>query len=416
MSYVPRVVDAQLRSALESSGAVIIEGPKACGKTETARRVANSEVLLDTDERARLAAQTDPSLILAGSVPRLIDEWQIAPNVWNHVRRAVDRAQVPGQFILTGSANPPDDIMRHTGAGRFSRIQMRPMSLFEMDSSTGAISLSAILANEPVRSSLTTCSISTIAELVATGGWPAMRTLTVDARLSKMRSYLDDIRRVDIGAVEQTRRDPLRVGTLLRSLGRHVATCATISTLARDVGGDEEPIDRETVREYLAALQRLMIVEDQPAWAVHLRSKSRLRGSAKRHFVDPCLAVAALGTTPQRLLMDLNLLGLLYESMVIRDLRIYSQALGGTVFHYGDNTGLEVDAIVESSDGTWGAFEIKLGPGRIEEGAASLKKFVDRIDTSRCGLPAVMAVIVPDGYGYVRADGIAVVPLGALGP
>lgn len=414
--YRPRVLDQELAEASRASGAVLIEGPRGCGKTATARQAAASEVLLDVDADARQAAALDPGLILEGAAPRLLDEWQIVPAVWNHVRRAVDDTPSPGRFILTGSAVPSDDLTRHTGALRIGRLRMRPMSLFEQGASTGAISLAALLGGDAARSPDTALSIPDLARRVAIGGWPALVERSAEQALRALRGYLDDVARVDLTRVDGVARDPDRVARLLRSLARNVATPVAAASLAADTAGAEGALKDETVAGYLAALARLFIVEDQPAWAPHLRSRSVLRLGAKRHFVDPSLAVAALRATPERLLRDLNLLGLLFESLVVRDLRVYSQPVDARVLHYRDNTGLEVDAIVQRADGTWAAFEIKLGPAWIDEGAASLLRFAQRVDTTKIGPPALLGVIVGTGFGYVRPDGVAVIPIGALGP
>lgn len=415
MSYIPRVIDLELEARLASAGAVVIEGPKACGKTTTARQRAASEVLLDVDEAARQAVAVDPSLVLEGPTPRLLDEWQLAPALWNHIRREVDTRQVPGQFILCGSAAPTDDITRHTGAGRITRLRMRPMSLFESGHSTGEISLAAILDGATVRSRDPGLTVADLANRISVGGWPALQQLSVPQALRAVGDYLDEIRRTDISRVDGTRRDPERVGRILRALARNNATAVAATRLAADAGGADGPLDRETVSDYLGALERLMIVEHQPAWAPHLRSRSQARTAPTRHFVDPSLAVAALGASPERLLRDLSFMGFLYESLVIRDLRIYAQSIDGRALHYRDNTGLEVDAIVETRDGRWSAFEIKLGSGLIDDGAASLLKFAARVDTTRVGDPVLLAVISGNGYGYVRDDGVAVIPIGALG-
>lgn len=415
-AYAPRVVDEELKTLLASAGAVLLEGPKACGKTLTARQVAASEVLLDVDAAARAAVAVDPTLVLDGPTPRLIDEWQVEPELWNHVRRAVDDRNTPGQFILTGSAVPADDITRHTGAGRITRIRMRPMSLFESGHSTGALSLAGMLDGEPVRSPDPGLTVASIAERVTVGGWPGFQQLAVEEALVAVAGYLDEIRRTDISRVDGTRRDPERVARVLRALARNVGTAVALTKIAADTGGADGPLTRDTIYDYLYALERLMIIEDQSGWAPHLRSRSRARTAPKRHFIDPSLAVAALGAAPERLLKDLNLLGLLFESLVVRDLRIYAQASAAQVLHYLDNTGLEVDAIVEARDGRWAAFEIKLGAGLIDEGAASLLKFSERVDTKKTGDPALLAVISGNGYGYMRDDGVAVIPIGALAP
>jgi uncharacterized protein len=395
---------------------VVIEGPKACGKTATARQLAASEVLFDVDVNARRAIAVDPGLVLEGPTPRLLDEWQIEPTIWNHVRRAIDDRAAPGQFILTGSAVPPDDITRHTGAGRLARLRMRPMSLYELGLSTGAISFYELLQGNLSPTADPGLTVREIAQALSVGGWPGLRKLSAPDGLLAVRDYLEEIARVDIGRVEKTHRDPLRVMRLLASLARNAATHAAATTLADDTGGADDPLKDDTVREYLRALERLMIVEDQPAWAPHLRSAHRLRTAPKRHFVDPSLAVAALRATPERLLGDLRLFGFLFESLVVRDLRVYAQSADARVLHYRDSGGLEVDMIVESADGRWMAFEVKLGQGQIDAGAASLKRFAERVDTDSCGDPALLGVIVSGGYGYRREDEVVVIPIGALGP
>jgi predicted AAA+ superfamily ATPase len=412
MRYRSRVVDGELRQRLASSGAVVIEGPKACGKTATARNLSASEVLLDVDENARQAVSVDPRLVLAGATPRLIDEWQIEPAIWNHIRRMIDERGTPGQFILTGSAAPADDITRHTGAGRLTRLRLRPMSLFELERSAGTVSLAELLNGARPACPDPGLNIPELTELIAVGGWPGHLRLTSQQALRANRDYLEEIRRVDISRVDGVRRDPDKVGRLLRSLARNSGTYASATGMAEDIGG----ITVQTVLEYLASLERLMIVEDQPAWAPHLRSRSRLRSVARRHFVDPSLAVAALRTTPEGLLKDMNLLGFLFESLVVRDLRVYAQVVDAEVLQYRDNTGLEVDAVIQCADGRWGAFEIKLGAGMVEHGAASLLKFVGRVDTDKCGPPSLLAVITGTGYGYLRDDGVTVIPIAALKP
>ena len=407
--YRARIADHELRQRLGAAGAVVIEGPKACGKTATARQAAVSEVLLDVDARARRAITVDPALVLEGAAPRLLDEWQTAPAVWNHVRRAVDDRARPGQFILTGSAVPADDVTRHTGAGRLTRLRLRPMSLFETGRSSGAVSLRDLLAGGAPRSTEADLSVRDLAEQVCVGGWPGNLQRSTNQALQANRAYLDEIRRVDVSRVDGTQRDPAKVGDFLRSFARNVATYAAASTMAAD-------LNSHTADAYLTALERLMIVEDQPAWTPHLRSRSRLRGAAKRHFVDPSLAVAALRADPDRLLQDLAWLGFLFESLVIRDLRVYAGSSDAEVLQYRDNTGLEVDAVVQAADGAWAALEVKLGAGMIDAAAAALLRFAGRVDPARSGAPAALAVIVPGGYGYLRDDGVGVIPLAALGP
>ena len=409
-------MDAELQELLASSGAVVIEGPKACGKTMTASQQAASRVLLDIDQSARQVLAVDPGLLLEGARPRLLDEWQVAPELWNHVRRAVDAADQPGQFLLTGSAVPADDASRHTGAGRFSFLRMRPMSLFETRASSGAVSLHQLFAGHGQAVADPGLSVRDLGALIARGGWPAQQDRSLKAASRAARDYLEQVRQVDISRVGDRNRDPVRVGALLRSLGRHCATEAKLSTLAADAGGADGPLDDRTVTDYLQALERLMVIENQPAWAPHLRSRARLRKAPKRHFVDPSLALAATGASAEQLLQDFEWFGQLFESLVIRDLRVLSQPLDGEALHYRDDYGVEVDAIVQLHDGRWGAIEIKLGERQVEDAATNLKRFAEQIDSQRSGSPAFLAVICGKGYGYRRADGVFVVPVGALGP
>ncbi len=414
MAYQPRVVDAELAAALNAVGAVLIEGPKACGKTETARQAARSEVRLDVDEEARLAAATDPALVLPGDTPRLIDEWQLEPAIWNHVRRAVDDRRSSGQFILTGSAVPPDDATRHSGAGRFGRLRMRPMTLSEAGQSTDAVSFRSLLAGEPVKAGDTGYTIERIAELVTCGGWPDNLGRTVEQAQRLVRGYVDQVARTDIQRVDGVRRDPESVARLLRSLARNVATPASINSIREDVNGTDGSMKSETVSSYLLALARLMVTEDLPAWRPSIRSRTRLRAAAVRHLVDPSIAVASMRSTPARLIRDLRWLGLLFENLVVRDLRVYAQAVDAQVFAYRDETGLEADAVVETSDGGWAAFEVKLGQREVDSAAEQLLRLRDRVDTDVAGQPIALVVVTATGYGYVRTDGVAVVPIGAL--
>lgn len=417
MVYLPRLADGELQRLLRSSGAVLIEGPKACGKTSTAMRQAGSSVRLDVEANSRVAAELDPLLILDGAVPRLIDEWQLVPAVWNTIRSVVDARNADGQFILTGSAVPADDVTRHSGALRISRMRMRPMSLFESNTSNGTVSLAAVLEGNPVRSGDPGLRLDDLIEAVCRGGWPVSARRSLADAQRALRDYLQAVARTDIHAVDGVRRDPNKVSSLLRSLARNVGTEAAITTLAADIAGSE-PVHRTTIADYLAALERLMVLEDQPAWGPHLRSSAIPRKAPKRHFVDPSLAVAALGADPAALRADLNLFGFLFESLVVRDLRVYAQALEGQVSHYRDHKGLEVDAIVSCPGQRWAAFEVKLGATSkvVNAAAANLLRFRTGIDTTRSGDPAALGVIVGSGFGYLRPDGVAVIPIGALGP
>ncbi len=414
--YVDRVADAVLERRLRSAPAVLIEGPRACGKTTTARRLAASEVLLEHGMASVSLASLGSLAVLDGATPRLVDEWQIAPDIWDMVRRESDRRGIPGQFILTGSADPPPEVKQHSGVGRVARVHMRPMSLFESGLSTGTTSLRALFDGEQCSAAPPPLELDHVVEAICRGGWPMCRRMAGNDAQDFVTDYLDELAGAEVSSVDGIRRDPAAVARLLISLARNVSTEAATSTLAADTGG-EQPIDPRTVAAYLAALQRLFIVEDVPAWAPRLRSRSRLRGAPKRQLVDPSLAAAALGADRERLLGDLETLGLLFESLCVRDLRVYCQPLRATLSHYRDNTGLEVDAIVRRRNGDWIAVEIKLG-GRaaVDAAAASLRKLGDRIDPAEVGEPKRLVVLTATGYAYERTDGVAVVPVTGLGP
>lgn len=414
--YRPRIVDDDLQARLRWAPTVVIDGVRGCGKTATAQQQAASEVFFDIDPNVLDIARVNPALLLDGAEPRLLDEWHFAPQIWNHVRRASDAGRRPGRFILTGSAMPVDDITRHSGAGRISRILMRPMTLFESGHSTGNVSFADLLVSGGVTAPPTDASLPTLIEATCRGGWPG--TLDLDLREAQqfVRGHLDEMRRADVGGHAPGGRDPVRLRRLMQSLARNTSTEVAAATLAVDAG-DEQPLHMDTVRGYLDEMERLYAIENQPAWSVRLRSRSRLRSAPKRHFVDPSLAVAALRTGPKRLLADLGFFGLLFESLVVRDLRVYAGVNDGEVFHYRDNTGLEVDAIVETGAGEWIAAEVKLGGAdRIEEAARNLLKLRERVDTSVVGEPAKLVVITAFGYAYDRPDGVAIVPITSLGP
>lgn len=415
--YIPRFADAELASRLRATGAVLVEGPRGCGKTETALRAAKSAVRLDRDLAARRAGTLNPALLLAGERPRLIDEWQLVKDVWNEVRGDVDdHPEETGRYILTGSAVSSDDKTRHTGGLRFTRLRLRPMSLAESGHSSKAVSLAALFAGGEAKAVDPGLDIRHIAERIVIGGWPALlRRDPADAMVAT-QGYLDETCRVDLGRLDGPRHDPENVTRVLRSLARNTATEVSARTIASDVAGAEGPIDYHTVIDYIKALTRLFIVEDLPAWLPAMRSRGALRAAVTRHFVDPSLAAAALGAEPERLLNDTETLGFLFESLVIRDLRIYGQAIGATVSHYREAKGVEADAILEMRDGRWAAFEVKLGQGDIDKGASSLLRVVDHVDTDRHGKPAFMAVVTGWGYAYRRPDGVFVIPIGALAP
>jgi predicted AAA+ superfamily ATPase len=412
VAYLARVIDGELEESLQSIGAVVIEGPRACGKTETARQAAKSEVRLDVDATARQAFAIDPSLALAGPVPRLIDEWQVDENVWDHVRRAVDERGKTGQFILTGSSVPRDNARRHTGAGRFIHLRMRPMTMSEVGHSINTISFAKVVAGEPASSAEPSLTVPDLADRLAIGGWPGYLRLNPMQAQRAMRGYLEDICNVDVQRLDEVRRDPRSVKRLIQSLARNIGCPVTVESLTKDANGKDGAMKVETVRRYLDVLSRLMITDDVTAWDPAMRSRTRLRAASIRHLADPALAIAAQGSSPGRLLKDLKWFGFLFESMVVRDLRVYAQAVGAQVFHYHDEDDLEVDAIVEMPDGGWAAFEIKLGavPSIVDAAAANLLNLRRKV-----GTPALaLAVITGKGYGIVREDGVLQIPIGAL--
>ena len=416
--YLPRVADREIERALRAAPAVVIEGPRACGKTWTGRRHARSEVPFDAVFDNRLAAQIAPAEILEGPVPRLLDEWQLAPGIWDAMRRACDDRARKGQFILAGSADPPDDATRHTGTGRILRVRMRPMSLFESRESTGEVSLGRLLASEPASAPASGHKLSDIVDLACRGGWPGLLDDPPATAQHQLCGYLEEVSRTDISRVDGVARDPAGVRRLLASLGRNTATEASLKTLGSDVGGTESRLHPQTVKSYLGALARLFVVEEVPAWRPHLRSRAQLRRAPKRHFVDPSLAVAALRSNRERLMAELSYFGLLFESMVTRDLNIYARANDWELSHYRDSSGLEVDLILTSLDYSgWAAAEVKLGgPDLVEQGVRSLRLLRERVDPAKVDEPRKLIVITAGGYGFEYPDGVAIVPITALGP
>ena len=414
MEYYPRFADRLLAERLQSAGAVLIEGTKGCGKTETAKRQSAGMVRFDTDVQVRMKMDIDPRMVLAGDPPLLLDEWQEYPQIWNYVRHEVDERRRKGQFILTGSATPDDKARRHSGAGRFSVIRMRPMSTWEKGWSTGEVSLAALLRGETPISNDVTFELEEMAEKLTLGGWPGLIGAGAAEGLRFVSDYISLIAEVDLSRVSNKRRDPFKVMRLLQSLARNISTEVSMATLAKDISGSNGDLDKETVSEYLSALERLLAVDHLPAWNTHIRSSDMLRKSPKRHFADPSMAIGALGLTVGKLVTDLKYVGLLFESNAIKDLRIYADANGGKGYHYRDSQGLEIDTILEYPDGTWGAFEIKLGIGSAEIGAKNLLKLAAKINTDKTTPPAALTVITANGFAHRRPDGVNVVPLSTL--
>jgi predicted AAA+ superfamily ATPase len=416
-AYFSRISDKVLDTALEASGAVLVEGPKWCGKTRTAEAKAASVLYMqDSDQTASYlkAADTKPSLLLKGDTPRLIDEWQMAPVLWDAVRFAIDQRVETGQFILTGSAVPKDNAVQHTGTGRISRMLMRPMSLFESQESNGTVSLNSLFNGEKSIEAASSLTIEKLAFSLIRRGWPASLGKKEAVALRQVHDYVDAVINIDVSRVDDVQKNPARLRALMRSLARNVASTASITTIHQDIAGDEQTISEKTISAYLNALRRIFVVEDLPAWNPAMRSKTALRAAAKRHFVDPSIAAAVLRANSSHLLQDFNTFGLLFESLCIRDLRVYAQAIDGEVFHYRDKSGLEADAIVHLKDGRWGAVEVKMGAKEIEMAAENLKILRNKINTDKMKEPSFLMVLTAGELGYQRNDGVYIVPIGSL--
>lgn len=416
MRYRPRIADQLLQRALTALGAVVIEGPKACGKTETARRIAASEVLLDLDPQAMEAASVDPRLVLEGATPRLIDEWQRQPRVWDAVRREVDNRGAAGQFILTGSATPSDDASRHSGAGRMAIVEMRPLTLYEQELSSGQISLADLLDGNEPPSGKADLQLADYAERIVIGGWPGLLDSSRSEAAQFIAGYLRMIIEHDLEVVSRARRDPRRLRRFLEAYAQLTAHPAALTTIVSRAAGDDEKQapSRWTAAPYLDALRRLMIVDEVEAWSPELRSRTRLMSTPKRHLVDPSLAAYLLQAGPDRLLRELQTLGFLFESLATRDLRVYAAANDASLFHYRERGGeLEVDLIVERRDGAWIAVEVKLGGELIDHAATALL----RLATTRARRPpAALVIVTATEYAYTRPEGVLVAPLALLGP
>jgi predicted AAA+ superfamily ATPase len=421
--YLPRVVDAELARRLKSVGAVGIEGAKWCGKSTTAQHHSNSCVFMDDPMRKaqyKLFAAENPELILDGDTPRLIDEWQISPEIWDAVRYKVDHRAGMGQFVLTGSAKPADrSKISHSGTGRFSWLRMRPMSLLESGDSSGKVSL-AKLFSEPNGNvaSEAVSDLANIAYLACRGGWPSSVQLEKEYSLAPAINYYDAVVNVDIREVDGVERSVERAKRLMRSYARLQGTQASVRQIVEDMnGGDKDVMEDKTVRNYIEALQSMFVIEDLPAWNPNLKSRTAIRTSDTRYFVDPSIATSAMGIGPGDLMNDLKCFGLIFETMCIRDLRVYSQGLRGDVYHYRDKNGLECDAVIHLPNGEYGLIEIKLGgEALIEEGAKTLKTLAGKIDVERMKSPSFMMVLTAVGaFSYRRNDGVIVVPITTLG-
>ncbi|MEI7979975.1 MAG: DUF4143 domain-containing protein [Bacteroidota bacterium] len=416
MSYQERITDKEIQRKLKASGAVLIRGAKACGKTESAKQIAKSVLNVDRDEQVQALINIAPKRLLNGETPRLIDEWQVQPKLWDYIRHEIDDRKKNAQFILTGSANPEESAKMHSGAGRFTIVDMRTMSWQELGFSSGKISLSALFKGEKINIDDSATDLEFIIEKMIIGGFPTLLNKNIEQATDLNRAYIELLAEVDISNVADVKRDTIKVKSLLRSLARNTSTLVDISALEKDIFHQENiGISRPTIYDYLDALSRLMVIEDQPAWNIHLRSSYSLRKFPKRHFTDVSLAVAALGADKESLLNDLHFTGFLFESLAIHELRVYAQANDASVFHYRDSSGLEVDSIVQKYNGDWCAFEIKLGTGQIDEAASSLLKFVSVVDTKKIKQLKSLNIITGTGISYTREDGINVISLASLG-
>jgi len=424
MEYKHRIADALLEQKLQAKGAILIEGPKWCGKTTTAKQVAGS--VLDLGDSATLMTAEDtmqftPHKLLEGATPRLIDEWQTIPALWDMIRSEVDRREPFGQFVLTGSSVPVEqEKLRHSGTGRIGRLAMRPMSLWESGESTGTISLEDIFSGKDIEPQENNLTLEDIAFLLCRGGWPRATLLKEKLALGEARDYYAAIYKTDIHRVDNVRRSSERTRLLLRSYARNQGSAISFTKMRDDIlQNDNQNISDDTIADYVDALRKLFVIEDMPAWNPNIRSKTAIQNSATRYFIDPSIATSALAVSPQDLINDLRSFGFFFEAMAVRDLRVYADALDGELYHYHDSTGLECDAVLHRHDGTYGLIEIKLGgPANIEKGIATLNQLEAKLDTTKMPKPTFKMVLTAVGNiaGQRQSDGVFVVPIGCLKP
>lgn len=419
--YKERIIDKKIVKKLKGKGAVLIEGPKWCGKTTSSEQIAKSILYMaDPSEKKQnlVLADINPKLLLEGKVPRLIDEWQIAPKLWDAVRFEVDHRNKEGQFILTGSSTPVNmDEVFHSGTGRFSFITMRPMSLYESGESSGEVSLKSLFENKDNISGINKLNLQDIAFLSCRGGWPRATLMEKDIALEQAFDYYDGIIRSDISKIDNINKNPERVKNLMKSYARNQGTQASNELIRLDmISNDMSSLDTDTVYSYINALKKLFVIEEAPAWNPNLRSKTAIRTSSTRYFIDPSIATASLGLGPNDLINDIKTFGFIFETLCIRDLRVYADSLDGTVYHYRDATDLECDAVIHLRNGKYGLVEIKLGGDTlISEGVKTLKTLENKINTTKMKKPSFkMILVATDKYAYQREDGIYIVPIGCL--
>lgn len=419
-NYLPRIADKLLSDKLEAKGAVLIKGTKWCGKTTTALQIAKSSLFMQDPENKSqnlTLAELDPKLLLQGETPRLIDEWQLAPNLWDAVRFEVDRRGEFNQFILTGSSLPFENPNFHSGTGRIAHLTMRPLSTWESNDSNGNVSLGLLFNGEAKVAAKTEMNIQDVAFLICRGGWPVAINQPEKIALTQAFDYVDSVISSDVSISDGIHKDPQRVARLLRSYSRFISSDAKATNIQEDMIANEvDALSLPTLYTYINALRNIFVIEDLPAWNPNLRSKTAVRTSDTRHFVDPSIAVSSLGLGPADLINDLNTMGLLFESMIVRDLRVYADALDGKLYKFRQKDGLECDAVLHLRNGSYGLIEVKLGGSEIDKAAKNLLTLKDRIDTTRMKAPAFLMVIVATGYAYTRTDGVHVVPVGCLKP
>ena len=419
--YRKRIADDILKRKLEGKGAVLIEGPKWCGKTTTAEQFAASVLYMDNPEKKEqniVMSELSPKRLLNGDTPRLIDEWQLAPKLWDAIRFEVDHRSKLGQFILTGSAVPADTTeITHSGTGRFTWLTMRPMSLYESGDSTGEVSLENLFSGTKDIEGDSNLSIDRLAFLVCRGGWPQSLDMRDEIALDQAFDYYDAVVHSDINRADDVQKNAEKVKRLMRSYARNQGAQVPNTVLSQDISANEDTtISEETVASYVDALRKIFVVEDMPAWNPNLRSKTAIRSSDTRYYIDPSIAAAALGIGPNDLINDLNTFGFMFETLCVRDLRIFADSLGGEVYHYRDKDGQECDAVIHLRNGKYGLIEIKLGGSKlIEEGAKSLKAMKEKIDTDKMNKPSFLMVLTGTGdFAYCRKDGVYIVPIGCL--
>ncbi len=417
MSYLPRVVDKEIDELMEIMGAVLIEGCKWCGKSTTGIHHSKSIIEFQNPDRKQEYEEiknTKPSLFLEGEKPRMFDEWQMYPVVWDSIRTDVDHFGKKGQYILTGSARPSEGETMHTGTGRISRVLMRPMSLFESGESTGEVSFKDIFEGKDIKG-VSKLSLEDIASVLVRGGWPAAIGIKSDAKYRFAQEYVKSLVHEEVKNLGGTERNPEKMMDVLRSLARNISTPVANLTIEEDIKNNfDDDISRPTIMKYLNTLEKLFVIEDVNVTNLNFRSKYALRTKPKKYFVDPSIATAILEMRPKDLINDLNTFGFLFESLCMRDLKIYTQSYGGDITFYRDEKDNEIDAILRTSSGKWGAIEIKLGAGYIDEAANNLLKFKARVDTKKCGEPAFLVVLTGANYSYKREDGVYVVSIGTL--